>query len=288
MKTLIIDGNNLLHRVFWVCNLNNNPDKMLHVSMFLASIKTYVEMFAPEKVFMCWDEKPDGQENVRHQLNPNYKATRNKEENQEVYSCTTIIKELVGYLGIKNLFPYKYEADDIMGYLCQNIPGKKVIVTVDKDLYQLINSDVSVYTPIKKCLVTTENFETVANCKIYEFVTIKALKGDKSDNIEGLSGFGDKKIQRYFNGEIQLTTEQQKLLDHNLLIMDLNKGGLTDAIEVKYIKDQLEINQPSDFNKFINTCTELKFEKILKNKERWYELFFFKNAYTDLLTTLFN
>ena len=68
-------------------------------------------------------------------MDENYKANRNKEYAKEVYSKINDIKEVLDSLGIKNIFPYQYEADDAMFYLAKTLPGHKMIVTVDKDLY---------------------------------------------------------------------------------------------------------------------------------------------------------
>lgn len=292
MKTLIIDGNNLVHRVFWICKSkeqdNLTKDSLLHVYMFLNSIKKYTEMFLPDKIYMCWDEKPDKQQNIRHTLNSNYKANRSKDVALEVYSQTELIKELVESLGIKNLFPYQYEADDIMCYICINTPGDKVVVTVDNDLYQLVSNDVTVFNPIKKVSITPSNFEQVVGCSVFDFVMIKALKGDKSDNIDGLTGFGDKKIQKYLTGAVKLDEAQQAIVDQNLRIMNLSLGGVSNDVEVEYISNQLKLQPMQDFNKFLNLCRSSKFDNIVQNKDKWNELFFFKNAYTDLLVTLFN
>jgi DNA polymerase-1 len=290
MKTLTIDGNNLIHRVFWICKLKSDIDSagLLHVQMFINSIKKYTEMFKPDKTFVCWDEKPDQQPNIRHSLNSNYKGNRDKETAGEVYAQTGVIKTLVESLGIKNLFPYRYEADDIMCYIARKIPGHHTIVTVDKDLYQLVNSNVTVFNPIKKVEITDVNFTDVVGCTIDQFVTIKALKGDNSDNIAGLKGFGDKKIKRYLDGEVTLDDEQKLIVEQNLKIMDLLQGGVSCPVEIEYISNQLSTHPEPNFKNFIDVCKELKFESIVNSKDKWNEMFFFKNAYTSLLTNLFS
>ncbi len=57
MKILTIDGNNLVHRVYWVANNIKNVSENYHVYMFLNSVKSYVEMYQPDKVLCVWDEK---------------------------------------------------------------------------------------------------------------------------------------------------------------------------------------------------------------------------------------
>lgn len=255
--------------------------------MFLNSLKKYVETYRPDKTYCCWDEKPERLKNVRNTLNPNYKANRSKETAVEVYEHTEVIKELVSSLGIKNVFPYQYEADDVMCYLATKLPGTKTIITVDKDLFQLVCDNVSVFDPIRKVEVTQRNFETVTGVTIDQFVTLKALKGDKSDNIEGLKGFGEKTVQRYFAGEFELTEEQKQQIELNLRIVDLKRGGVNDDTECNYIAKQLEVVVKPNYDKFVELCTGLGFKSILDKKDKWNELFFFKDQYTSLLETLF-
>ena len=68
MKILTIDGNNLVHRVYWVANNIKNVSENYHVYMFLNSVKSYVEMYQPDKVICVWDEKPDYRPNKRKEL----------------------------------------------------------------------------------------------------------------------------------------------------------------------------------------------------------------------------
>ncbi|NBP16839.1 hypothetical protein EBU95_21040, partial [bacterium] len=221
MKTLIIDGNNLLHRVFWIAKSKDQVGEgnYLHLYMFINCVKRYVEQYQPDEIYCCWDEKPEKLKNVRGNLNTNYKANRNKETAVEVYAFNEQIKNLLQSLGIKNLFPLQYEADDVMCYLTRNLPGTKAIITVDKDLFQLVNEHVVVFEPIKKVEVTAKNFEQVTGTTQEKFVKIKALKGDKSDNVDGLKGFGEKTIEKYFRGEIELTPDQQLQYEQNLQLM---------------------------------------------------------------------
>jgi DNA polymerase-1 len=175
-----------------------------------------------------------------------------------------------------------------MCHIARNIPGEHVIVTVDKDLYQLINNRVTVFNPIKKVEITDTNFNEVVGCNIEHFLIIKALKGDVSDNVAGVKGFGDKKINRYLEGDIDLNDEQKLVVEQNLKIMDLLKGGVSCSVEIEYISNQLKTGPESNFKNFINICKELKFTGIVNSKDKWNELFFFKNDYTSLLVDLFS
>ena len=114
MKILTIDGNNLVHRVYWVANNIKNVSENYHVYMFLNSVKSYVEMYQPDKTFCVWDEKPDYKPNKRKELLEDYKGNRDKEYGKEVHTKNEIIKEMLNTMGIPSIFPRSYEADDVI------------------------------------------------------------------------------------------------------------------------------------------------------------------------------
>ena len=97
MKILTIDGNNLVHRVYYVANNMPHKSEFLHVYMFLNSVKSYVEMYRPDKVYCVWDEKLVYKPNKRLELLPEQKGTRDKEKGTEVHTENNIIKELFQY-----------------------------------------------------------------------------------------------------------------------------------------------------------------------------------------------
>lgn len=288
MKNLIIDGNNLIHRAYWIAkNVKKTENSNLHIHLFLNCIKTYVQKYKPTAIYCCWDEKREKVQNVRKDLNENYKANRDKEYAKEVYSRIGDIKELMSSLGIKNIFPYMYEADDTMFILSKKLPGSKVIVTVDKDLYQTVNNEVLIFDPIKKIEIRNDNLEKICGCTVKELILTKALRGDRSDNVIGIKGFGEKSVQKYFANEIVLTQEQQTVFEHNLQLVDLNRGGITSNIEVEYIEKQLAELENASYGRFVDLCKHHDLTTVLQKKHEWNELFFFKDVYTGLLETLF-
>jgi 5'-3' exonuclease len=286
MKNLIIDGNNILHRAYWISNQQKKTDSdtFFHVHIFLSSLKVYIKTYKPDNVYCCWDERQSLNSNPRKQLSKDYKSNRNKEYAQEVYSKIKDIKEILNYLGVQNVFPYQYEADDAMYILSRHLPGKKIIVTVDKDLHQSITSDVTIFDPAKKKTITESD---VGDIK--KFILTKAIQGDKSDNIEGLQGFGKKTLEKYFNGEFKLTAEQEQIVNSNLELVDLSKGGISCKEELEFVLSQCkgENKLKPDYNLFVDKCKELQLNAILSKIEEWNELFFFQSIYTTLLEELF-
>ena len=110
MTTLIIDGNNLVHRCYWVANQTKaQENSFLHVFMFINAVKSYVEKYKPDKIFCCWDEKQQNIINERKKEFADYKGNRDKVYNAEVHAKNSHIKKLLESLGVKNFFPLRLE-----------------------------------------------------------------------------------------------------------------------------------------------------------------------------------
>jgi len=294
MKILTIDGNNLVHRVFWVANNMKYKVENFHVYMFLNSLKSYVEMYNPDRVYCVWDEKPDYRKNKRKEILKEYKGNRDKDFNKGVHDKNDIIKELLQTMGVPSIFPRDYEADDAIGiinsveknhavvkfYLTKKL-FEHIIVTVDKDLCQLIENKVKVYDPIRKVEINETNFEEIIKFKKDDFIKVKALQGDKSDNIPGIKGFGKVKTEKYLKGEFKLSEDEENILNRNLKLVKLTR----DNDEVEYVNEQInKANFTTDFKKFKELCEEYSFNNILKKESVWYSAFFQDNRLLELLS----
>ena len=214
--TLLIDGINTLHRTHWVANntgqsfINPKGINVGSVFTFLRTVKSYVDQFNADEVFIAWDKKlTPNIANFRNTLTEgSYKGTRDQDRNKEVYASVDEIVKLTDLIGIKNIFPGHLEADDVIAFLSKNLIGKKIIISVDKDFIQLVNEKVSYYNPIKKKVLDINNFEKEHNMNPVEYLFYKAIIGDTSDNIPGIEGYGNvkgvklaKEVVRYKNNE---------------------------------------------------------------------------------------
>jgi 5'-3' exonuclease len=283
MRRLIIDGNNLVHRVFWVAKNQPNFNEHFHIHLFLTSVKNHVLQYNPDVVYCTWDEKEDFQINKRKELLQEYKGNRDTERNQQVHSKNHIIKELLELLGIKNVLPRAYEADDVIAIFHHLFPeDEKIIITVDKDMCQLIDDKTVVYEPIRKTEFNNRNFKELIGYDLSDFVKLKALTGDKSDNIPGIKGFGKVKISKFLNGEYTMSEAEEKHFNDNLKLVDLSLT-LNDEDEVNYVKEQFNIKPELNYENFKHKCEELNFHQILKNIDSWYSIFFMKSKLSDLL-----
>tara|TARA_R110002153_G_scaffold53177_3_gene148522 strand:- start:1141 stop:1992 length:852 start_codon:yes stop_codon:yes gene_type:complete len=280
-KILTIDGNNLVHRVYYVANNMPHKSEHLHVYMFLNSVKSYVEMYQPDKVYCVWDEKLNYVPNKRLELLPEYKGTRDKEKGREVHTKNNLIKELLQTIGIPSILPLEYEADDVIAIIDDIVPhNKHTIITVDRDLCQLITDKTVVYDAIRKLEINESNFKEKLKYNKEQFVRVKAITGDKSDNIPGIKGFGKKKIEKYFNNEVDFTEDERIIFERNLKLVTLVKSGN----EAENVKKQLnECSFKTDWTLFKEKAKELDFKNIIKNDSVWYSTFFQTNRLLELL-----
>jgi 5'-3' exonuclease len=269
-------------------NTHQTDADFLGVYIFLTSLKSYYEKYQPTHIICCWDEKLEYKPNPRKQLLEQYKGNRDKDNNVDIHADNQHIKDLIESIGGINFFPRELEADDIMAFLCHNIPGKKVIITVDKDLLQLVDSDTVVYSPIKKVEYNIDNIDELLGYSHKNFVIYKAFIGDQSDNIPGVYRFGPKKIEQYINGSIALTEDQQKIVDLNMSLMDLNQGYVQYPEEKQYYQDQMKKEFPKpDWDRFMFICKDLNFQKVVNQKEKWFETFFQKDVMNNIISNLF-
>lgn len=285
MKTLIIDGNNLIHRTWWTAKnqVKRNEDvnlSNLHIYFTLNAIYSYVNKYKPDKTIAVWDEKIDYQVNTRKTEFAGYKGNRIKDSTP--HENNGIIKTLLSYLGVPSIFPRELEADDIVAYICKNNLGNKVIVSVDQDFLQLVNTETFLFDPIRKKEFTHDRFEEMTGNTHKDWMTAKCLKGDKSDNVPGIPGFGKVRVQKYLAGEVTLNEEQQQTFDTNFSLFSLDK--IDEMVEEsKYYQDQLDVPVVSNWSSFIAECKQRDFHRILNKQESWHTLFLLGNKLQSIL-----
>ncbi len=275
-NNLIIDGNNLLYRIFWTNNFKldekNSPGQ---VFLFLRSLKSYVDRFQPKQVYCTWDKKLEWpSSNFRTELiTVEYKANRDDDKFKEVHEYSEKIQDVISLLGVHNMFPLRMEADDLMAWLSTHLSGQNVIVTTDKDLLQTISVNTKIYSPIKKKEITLHNFEEYTGVSKDQYLNYRAITGDKSDNIPGIPRYG---LARFKKLDLnKLTEEQQEIYKRNLQLMDLTIGYDYYPDEVPVYEEQLENckKHKSNYNKFLEEAKKLNMWSIVRNYTSWRESF---------------
>lgn len=282
MKTLILDCNNLLYRTFWLAKnkslINSRNENVGGVYYFLNCVKAYVKQYQPDKIYAAWDKKltwPSS--NFRKELiNGQYKGTRNYTPFEGVHNYDDLIQQMLSNLNIKNIYPNIMEADDVIAWLCHNLEGEKIVVSTDKDLWQLVNSETKIFFPTGKKEINLDNFAKEAGVAKEHFLLYKCVLGDISDNVKGVEGFGKVKAKKIAEfGINSLTVEQQEVVKTNLKISDLLYGYKHYPEEEICYKEQLEQLQEDsyDLDSFKDIISYLELDSILKSYNNWVNTF---------------
>ncbi|MBO5439264.1 MAG: DNA polymerase I, partial [Clostridia bacterium] len=193
---LIIDGNSILNRAFYgnlrpLTTKEGIPTNAIYT--MLNMIKKHLDAIKPEYVMVAWDLKA---KTFRHKACDFYKANR-KGMPEELAIQLPYAKECLSLLGLKLMELEGYEADDLIGTATRFEHDSDVhsyVLTGDRDSLQLINESTSVIlTKTKEDVVyDTEKFIADYGVTPTQYIDVKAIMGDSSDNILGVSGIGEK------------------------------------------------------------------------------------------------
>ena len=194
-KFLIIDGNNLLFRAYYALPPLTNFDGEVSngVFGFCNMLVKAINEQKPKYIAVAFDSP---NKNFRHEMFKEYKGNR-KEAPQDLLSQFPILKKMLDAMNIVHIDRVDLEADDIIGCLTRQYENvENIIFSADKDLLQLINSNTVVLQPQKANVEAVELNEKSLFEKLSltpsQIVDFKALRGDASDNIPGVTGVGDK------------------------------------------------------------------------------------------------
>lgn len=222
MKLLVLDGNSIFNRAFYGIKLLTTKDGTFTNAIygFLTMLYKIKEDTNPDAVAVAFDMRAP---TFRHKEYDGYKAQR-KGMPPELAQQLPILKELLTLLGYQIVECEGYEADDILGTLarvCTEEGHECVLATGDRDSLQLVNPSVTVRlaaTKFGQPVVTVYDEAKIKEdygVTPHQLIDIKALQGDSSDNIPGVSGIGAKGaadlIQKY--GSIEAIYQDFDQLD---------------------------------------------------------------------------
>lgn len=279
-KFVIIDGNSLINRAFYgLPPLKSLSGKQCGaVYGFVNMMMSVITQEKPKYLVCVFDA---GKHTFRHDMYAEYKGTREGMP-EDLHEQLLTLKELLKAMGIEILEIPEIEADDIIGSLTRKFNEEFMLISGDKDLLQLIDDHVTVWLTQKGISsvlkVDRKVLKEEFNIEPYQVIELKAIMGDASDNIPGVSGIGKvgahKLIEEYgdldnvyknlenIKGSTRTKLENDK--DMAYLSKKLATIKLDVPLDVKI--EDCEYTLPFS-EEALEIMTELGFKSILNRKE---------------------
>jgi len=290
-KLLLIDGNNLAHRVYWA-NKNMNH-KGANIACLYGFFKSLIGLRTKydKQDYICviaWDyggskrRKKEASDGVESGLIPSgYKANRSTEVNEDmenIFEQMDQIREGLEFCRILQVKIKGVEADDVIySYALKNKErgGQSIAVTSDQDYLQMVSNEIKVFDPMKKILWTYPRFTQEYGFEPDMWVDYGAIMGDKSDNIYGVDGWGPKtamkyvqehgsieNIRNFLSSQDKLSKKEQKFLESK------------ERLDLAYSLKQMD---------FISEIPKTRFTKEYNTKDivSFFEQFEFKTLIRD-------
>ena len=212
-RVMIIDGLNMFLRSYIVVpQISKDGQPIGGTTGFLKSLQKLTREVKPDKIVVCWDGR--GGSRKRKQKNANYKEGRKpirlnrnfkvltdqEEKENKIWQLHRTVEYLNNFPVIQTLAD-EVEADDIISYICRFSEYKdsqKVIVSSDKDFFQLLDDNTILYRPVQKVILNRKKIIEEYGIHPNNFALARAVVGDKSDNLSGVPGIGLKTVSRRF------------------------------------------------------------------------------------------
>ena len=196
-KIILLDGNSLSYRAFYAMPALQNKSGLYTNSVygFALMLERMLEDIKPKYALVAFDK---GKQTFRHKTYKDYKGTRDKTPS-ELVEQFGYVRELLDSYGIKYEEHFDYEADDIIGSyakLAEKAGLEVIIISGDKDLTQLASDNITIYYTRRGVTevdhYTPEFINEKYGLSPEQIIDMKGLMGDKSDNIPGIAGIGEK------------------------------------------------------------------------------------------------
>lgn len=290
MSTLLmIDGNSIANRAYYgvprLTNAQGVPTNAVYG--FLNTLQGVIERFKPDALFVAFDIS---KKVFRHEKFADYKGTRSGMP-EDLQTQMPLIKEALTHMNIETFGIEGYEADDIIGTMSAHqtaVGGESIILSGDRDLFQLVGEHVTVCFPKSKGadmeIVTPSFLAESYGLTPGLVIEMKGLMGDKSDNIPGVNGVGEKTAKKLLDdyGSVENLyahledLKGKKLYDKLLEGKDdafLSKELATIKRDVPIDFDSLDFgyDQP-DIASLTTFYKELGLTKLLRKLEETYGL----------------
>ncbi len=274
-RLAVIDGKSVFYRGYYAMPFLSTKDGTPTggVYGFAALALEMIKKLKPDYVAVAWD-KPKTNIRARKKIYPDYKAGR-KPAPPDFYAQIPILHELLEAFGWPLYELDDYEADDIMGAFADQASKQGIetcLITSDLDVLQLVGPLTHVYA-MKKGLTNIEQFDVAYfeqkyGLNVHQFLDLKALKGDSSDNIPGVPGVGEKTATTLLNEYKTLDGVYEHLDDIKPTLRTKLEAGRESAYMSKKVAEiwcdapvKLDLNK-MDVNQFDATALRGLLEKL--------------------------
>ncbi|HUC96512.1 MAG TPA: 5'-3' exonuclease H3TH domain-containing protein, partial [Candidatus Saccharimonadales bacterium] len=289
-RLAVIDGKSVFYRGYYAMPGLSTSDGTPTggVYGFVSLAIELIKKLNPDYVVVAWDKKGT---NIRkrRKIYPEYKAGRKKAPD-DFYAQIPILYELLEAFGWPLYELDDYEADDILGAFAVQAAEKGIetdLLTSDLDALQLIGPMVKVYA-LKNGLSNIEEFHVDSFTKKYglrvdQFLDLKALKGDSSDNLPGVPGIGEKTatqlLQQYDTldniykhiDDIKPTIAKKLVEGKELAYMSKEVGRIWTDAPVNLDWDKADVND-TDLEKVAEILKRLEFNSLIKRMPKHMQL----------------
>ena len=289
-KTLVvIDGKSVFYRGYYAMGALSTSEGVPTggVYGFAAIAMEIVRKLKPTKVVVAWD-KAGTSTAKRTEIYPEYKAGRVKPP-EDFYAQIPYLKELVLSLGWGFVECDNYEADDLIGTLAYQASSdssgwQMYIISSDMDMLQVVDENVKMYRVLKGFTnieeIDVKAVEEKYGIKKEQFLDLKALKGDNSDNIPGVPGIGEKGAVKLLNefGSLEGIYENIEKISGSMR-KKLEEGKASAEMSYKLAKIMtdapVKLEELPDFTikpeQIIYALRKLEFKSLERKFRKWLE-----------------
>lgn len=281
-RIVIIDGNSLINRAYYAMQRPMITKEGIYtqgIYGFINMLNKIEADYAPEYMAVAWDRKTP---TFRHEEYKEYKAGRKKMP-PELAMELPLMKEILSAMGVENLEIDGFEADDIIGTIARIAEEEglsPLIITGDKDALQLA-SDITHVLITKKGISEFDLYDREKMIERYQltpqqFIDLKGLMGDQSDNIPGIPGVGEKtgiKLLTQFGSITELLARTDEIasaklrakVEENaqLAVMSRRLAEINRFVPLEIDIEKFRVTEP-DYETLISLYVKLEFNSFLK------------------------
>ena len=281
-KFVVIDGNSLMNRAYYAMQrpmITRDGVYTQGIYGFLNMLNKIMHDEDPEYIAVCWDRKTP---TFRHLEYKEYKAGRRKMP-PELAMEFPLIKEILDAMNIRQLEIDGFEADDIIGTLAkesEEMGYEPLIITGDKDALQLA-SDKTKIMITRKGITDFDLYDRDKMLERYEltpeqFIDLKGLMGDQSDNIPGIPGIGEKtgiKLLKEFGSVAELLKRSEEIkpeklkqkVEENAALASMSRrlATIVTNVPIEYDMDECRVEEP-DIDKLVSLYSKLELNSFLR------------------------